>query len=406
MADTLVFGLPNPNLDERQGLWGPYWTSPLIGVVVYFSFEGSVSEPHASRTTDGGANWSSLGDIGTGNARDLACWFDQETPGDSGTLVHVVWMDANSSRVVYNTVDVSDGSIGTEVEIDTGVTVTTTPWDQRCGITKTVSGNLIVAFSTQAEVECYRSDDNGATWDDIADVFESATEEDWILLFPAATGDDDDACCLYWDRSEDAISVKMLDNSANSWTEKAGWSSQVDDLIHINMDGAVRHSDGHIIVVNHNNDDDAGDDLEAHEITPDSISSPTVSALTSVATNIAESAQCAVIINQQNDDLYVAYLLGGTWLSSVTPTFTKSDDGGSTWDSPTTYGESADDHRLIHGGHTVGNDGGRIQWAFYDDDDHDVYVNLTNDIEIAAAAAAGVNLTAAVYHQRYHNLAL
>jgi hypothetical protein len=45
-----------------------------------------------------------------------------------------------------------------------------------------------------------------------------------------------------------------------------------------------------------------------------------------------------------------------------------------------------DDYRIMHGGRTVGDDGGFVQWSFFDDDDVAIYVNLVNDIAIAASA--------------------
>ncbi|KKM66931.1 hypothetical protein LCGC14_1476210 [marine sediment metagenome] len=387
MVDTLVENTVTADLDERNGAFGPYWSDVSTGEQIHQDDVGNLM--HA-RTTDKGASWTTT-QIAVASALQVACWYDRETPGDTGTLVHIAFFDLiGDDFVFYITLDVSDGTIGTKRTVDSTITGGFFPADHRIAITKTVSGNLIVAFSTLTEVECYRSDDAGVTWTDRADVFETATEKDWCLLFPAAMADDDDACAMFWDRSANAITLKMYDESANTWTEFATAiaATAVDDAIHMNMDGAVRHSDSHILVAWHSDDDTTGDDLQTADLTVDSIASPTVTAKTNVVTNQAESAQVAVFINQQNDDVYVAYLKGGTWTSTVDVVYHLSDDGMATWGTEQAYSESvADDFRLVHAGRTVGNAGGRYQPSFYDDDQTDIYVNETNDIEIAAAGA-------------------
>lgn len=387
MADTLVETAVQSSLDQRTALWGPYWSDESTGIVVFVDDGVDLS---FARTTDGGANWSTT-EIDVGTVQAVACWYDKETPGDVGTLVHMTWIDFATNDVYYRTLDVADGSLGTQRTVD-GTMTAGSLGQNRIAITKTVSGNIIVAFVTASEIECYKSTDNFATaGTDIADVFEVAGQYDWCLLFPAATADDNDACALFWDASANELSVKMWDDSAGTWTETSISGSMSDDILHINMDGAVRHSDSHVLVAAHSNDDDAGDDLMTWDLTVDSIAAPTVTARTNIFTDQGESAQVSVFINQQNDDVYVAYLKGGTWTATVDVVFHISDDGMGTWGAEQAYSESApDDFRLVHAGRTVGDDGGRYQPSFYDADEVDIYINETNDIEIVAAAPAVV----------------
>ena len=69
------------------------------------------------------------------------------------------------------------------------------------------------------------------------------------MLYPANTGDDADAAAIFWDRSADIISVKMYDDSANTWTKNPMLTSVVDDTTDISMDASTRHSDGFILGV-------------------------------------------------------------------------------------------------------------------------------------------------------------
>jgi hypothetical protein len=383
MADTTVYSSIIGTLDESNNLWGPYWTDKDTGTVVFIS---SGNEAFQRRTVDGGSSWSGQAIIFDGTIMNVACWYDQETPGDSGTILHVVTLDTGGA-CKYRTVNISTGVRGTQRTVVSGLTVSSTKSENRIAITKTVSGNIIVAYSTQSEIGCLKSDDLFATaGTSIADPFETPTEEDWLLLYPANTGDDNDACGIFWDRSANKISIKMYDDSEDDWTETENALDRHDNLTYINMDGAVRHSDRKIMFVSHTDPDTVVDVLVASVINPNSIDSPSFPNTSLIYNSQAESAQCSVLINQQNDDVYVAYLKGGTWLSEMDIVFHKSDDGMSTWGSEQAYNETTDDNRLVHGGRTIGDSGGRVQWSWYNDDLADIFVNLVNDIEISAVS--------------------
>ena len=348
MADKSVATAVDTTLDQI-GVFGPYWIDTQKAIIIYSDDGDDLS---FARTTDGGDNWS-ITEIEVGEVRGIASWFDQETPGDTGTLVHVAWLDNSGDDAKYVTVDVDDGTVGTIRTIDSGISVSITAALNRIAITNTVSENIILAFSTQAEIECYKSGDNFATaGTSIADPYETAAAEDWLLLYPANTGDDNDACGIFWDRSANTISIKMYDDSGNSWTETAISIGPADNSTYINMDGSIRHSDSHLLLAFHSAPDSSSDQLITRDITVDSIASPTITAKTNIFTSQGESAQIGMIINQQNDDVYVAYLKGGTWLSSTDVVFHKSDDGMGTWGSEEAYSETTDDNRVVHGGNS------------------------------------------------------
>ena len=109
---------------------------------------------------------------------ELAAWYDQETPGDSGSLLHLAFLDDDNSDFYYRTVDIETGTLGTLRTINSSVSVDGNPTRNLVGLTQTVSGNLIAVVSTQTEHWGFKSDDSGATWDAITSPFETATEED------------------------------------------------------------------------------------------------------------------------------------------------------------------------------------------------------------------------------------
>ena len=196
---------------------------------------------------------------------------------------------------------------------------------------------------------------------------------------------------LYWDGSASEISVKMYDDSADTWTETVVVTGMTKDENHINMGLAVRHSDGAILWAAHSDDDNSSDDLRTGEIIPDSLASPTITAKTNIFTNQAESAQTFVWINQQNDEVRVGHLKGSpTWQATTLAVFHISTNGMTSWGAEQAYGEdTADDFRRFTAGRTVDDAGGRFQPVFYNDDLGNIYVNENNDAEITAAGGGG-----------------
>ena len=383
MADTLIFGTLDTVSAIRAVPLGPYWSDESTAVVIFG--DGALDISFA-RTTDKGATWA-ITEILTGSTVQIACWYDKETPGNTGTLLHIVWVDAISGQnIYYQTLDVATGNLGTRRIIDDTISVGGNN-EHRIAITQAVNGNLIVAFTTNTDVECYRSTDSGVNWTSRADVYETATEHDWCLLFPADV-DAGDVAAIFWDKSANTISLKMYDDSANSWTEINIDTDSVASPDHMHMDGSLRLSDKHILLAAHSSFDNTTDDLRTYDLTVDSIASPTVTDKTNVFTNQVESGQVSVFINQQNNNVYVAYIKGGTWQSTTDVVFHKSTDGMAVWGTEQVYSEAtADDIRTVSAGRTVGNDGGRYQPAFYNDDLRDLFVNEVNDVEVAAAAA-------------------
>lgn len=394
MADTLITAAIAATNGQRQTPWGPYWANPTDAVAIYVDDGNDLA---AMFTGDGGATWGNFAQAEGGNAVGVACYFEPETPGITGDVVHVTWMDIGTNDFRYASVDISTQTWSAVTSIIGGATGGTRNL-LRTAVTETRDGNLLMTYVDQTAgiSGCERSVDGGASWAARADPYE-ANVADFILLFPANTADPADAAALFWDRSANAISVKMYDHSANTWTETAILVGMTEDSNYQGWDGATLHSDGLIYAGAWSAINNPAADLRTFTINPNSIAAPTIDTSTAnVVTNQDASGGCAILINQQNDDIYIAYLKGGAWLTSVIPVYHLSGDQMASWGVEQAYGESADDHRRIHAGRTVGDNGGFFQPVFYDDDDVAIYVNLPNDVAIAAAAALTIALTGTV----------
>jgi hypothetical protein len=387
-ADTTVSSVAFATTHNVAGLWGPYWIDTLTGLIV---FVDSGFDVNVARTTNGGATWTPT-EVEDGVHRQMSVWFDQETPTDSGTLVHILWLDsadtAGSQDAKYVNVDISDGAVGTIRTVDGGITVSTTGDANKAAITKAVNGTLVAAFSTQNEIQAYKSTDLFVTPTHIVnDVFESGTQEDFLNLFPANV-DAGDVAGIFFDRSANEVSVKMFDDSEGTWSETSIVAAADGGQTYNMMDQAVRHSDRFILGCQWNDYDAATADLVTYTVNPNSIATPPVNTGTAaVVENLAESVQCAMLINQQTNDVYVAYLKGNTlWETDADVVYQASTDDMATWNGETAYSETLDDARRVHAGRTVGDSGGFFQPAWFDVDDADVFVNLVNDVAITAAA--------------------
>jgi hypothetical protein len=381
MADTTVDTTVDPNLNIRVQESGPVWTDASTGYIIY---EDDAFDVVYQKTANGGATWGSPVTVHTGTVARLSIWFDKWTTGDAGTKIHIAYVDGGSEDVFYRDLDTSGDTLGTARTVFAGVSFVFGGWTSgTVSITKSRGGYLYVGFWGDAGGEngFFRSTDAGVNWTSRAALADDDSV-DAILLRPSNEADDQDIWCIYWDRSADEISLKTYDDSGNSWSETSVETSMADAVNYHTMAASIRQSDGHLILAAWSELDATTADLMVWDIN----GSGSITAKTDVVTNLAESSQVSVFINQQNDDIYIAYLKGGTWESTVDVMYKKSTDGGASWGAEQAYSEAAaDDLRLVTSGLGVGDDGGIFQPVWFNDDLDDLFVNLVNDVVISAA---------------------
>lgn len=390
MADTVVEANGQSSIENSAGLWGPYYISPSVGAKVALDNGDDVN---VYRTTDGGSTWTPTEVDATG-AVSLRCFVDKEVPGDAENLIHIWWLNSTNGVLKYRTFDISGNSLGTERTVATIVSGESASVSSRMAGCKTRNGNLLIAGRVSAVTNTifhYRSTDAGANWTSRAAIWENVGS-DCGNYYPANTGDGADAALLYQDDSVPELSVKMYDDSADTVTEtvvRTGFdpgSAAAAEAQH-SWDAALRHSDGVICYAGWNAVNSATADLVTGTLNPNSIAAPTAANTTNVLTDTAASGGCAVAVDQNTDEVFVAYLKGGTWQATVDVKFKKSADGMSTWGAEQNYSEdAADDYRRVTGPRSIVDTGGIVQWAWFDDDDADIFINLTNDVVIPAAA--------------------
>ena len=404
MAELTVYNsvLANGELTTRRA------TVAASSTVVYFFYIDSADgELKYKKSSDGGANvGSAVAVSATSTVHAFDLWFDKWTPGNTGTLIHIAYNDQDADDCFYDQLDVSDDSLTGRVAAfastafnagNDGLSNTF------CSITRAQGGNLYIVGSGDSQLAgpswFVRSTDGGANWGNRTSPIEGASSDQELLL-PGNTSDTQDIACIYWDADADALSVKMHDDSANSWTETSIATSIVDQAVSLThqLNASIRHSDKHLIVVVHTNVDPNAHSINAYDVNPNVISSVPVSTLTQLDNSVDDAAGVAVCINQNNNDIYVATIGlndgSQTYGGSVDIYYQVSTDDGSTWGGQVQVSTTRDDHRAVWA--DLGTPNGLFLPFWHNDDLNDVLTDSAKGVALTITAALTGTITASV----------
>jgi hypothetical protein len=403
-ADVTIDDSIDNELHAGQVRGGPYWKSALIGYIIYI--DGN-HELVWSKTTDGGANWSAAVEFGFDSIVAVDAWADWQTPGDEGTVIHIICHSCESNNVEYVWLDTSDDSDGSDTIVacqGTGSFQTTIARAYSfCTISKTCGGNIVVVgrYHDNADTNheyAYKSAD-GDTWTSITSPLEG-NDDDTFLAFPANLTDEDDWWLLFHDSNVYDLSLKTYDDSGDSWDEDTIDADIVSITTYIVFGGAVRLSDGHLIVCAWTEWDSATSDLKCWDITD----GDTITAKTNVRENSAESFQAAIMVTSSK--IFVAYIRGTGLGSACKVYYDYSEDGGANWEGEQSYQENAeDDMRYLSAGAPSSSGTGLFLPIFSNDDLNDLFCSTTNAVALAVnyEESASVSVGVAVSASRLPN---
>ena len=316
----------------------------------YFFYIDSGGSTVYSKTTNGGATWGAA--VLVGSTTDVAfdVWYDQWTPGDSGTKIAVWTFGTGNDTIICDIMDTTTDTWVGGGPVFSGASAVAGR-GAFCSGTKTRSGYYYCAFDIDAGAErgLVRSTDGGTTWSANLDVNFVEATIDQCLLFPATgTGDNNDMIAIYHDASADQLSKKGWDSSTGVQATETNLTGCIENTIDLTGQmgfwAAVRHSDGHLILASFSDRDTATSSLEMTDLLGDFSGFPTF--LTGITFNIDDIYHPAVFIDQNTNAIYVAYngkRDGSEVLGTTTKIYyTKSTDGGTTWTSGNTaYQEGA-----------------------------------------------------------------
>lgn len=390
MADVKVADA-NSGGGNLPSPWGPYWTSETTG---YLVIKITGPQPHIAifKTTDGGATWTgqdTANDPVAQNVMSMAVWMEKETPGDTGTKLLVTYIRRTDDDVRFIAFDTATDTWGTEVQVAATFTVSAAVDASDVGVAKMRGGNIIVAARGDlvGSSGAWKSTDGGSSWSAVADPYD-ASANDWLRLFPGNEADNQDGWAVYVDDSANEVDFLLYDDSANTWTltNIATGINNTVGTVKTFFDGAIRHSDHHLLLAIWNDRDVAAADLLTFDIN----GSGSITAKGNIVTDSDDCYGVALLIDQNDDTVYAAYIGSEdgtqTFFTATQVFYKSSSDGMATWGAQTAYGTDNDDIRAVSAGHSVTSDGGRFMPAWYNDDLLDVLVNVGNDVEIAGGS--------------------
>ena len=161
------------------------WITPLIGYQFYARQDTNVAEALCYvKTSNGGQTWGSSVKVNSSalapnRAYLFSVWYDQWTPSDTGTKIHLGWYDnagdAGLTYMRYRALDTSNDSLGTEVNLQPfGTLASILGWNSvGISVTKARGGNLHVWCRSNASGSYpahWRSTDGGAIWTNVGNL--------------------------------------------------------------------------------------------------------------------------------------------------------------------------------------------------------------------------------------------
>lgn len=366
---------------------------PTGGDTVYAFAINSSSNVQWVKSTNKAATWGSPTTI-RGLGRGIAIWFDKWTPGDSGTIIHIVIHGNTDGNLYYYALDTSDDSLSTEVTAADGTNGDTGGLfvEHGTGIVKAVGGNLYASLKTNNGATgtwqlFAGSTDGGATWDDTLQTTGHYDDAgDTLILLPDEdAADTNDIQAAYLDRLNGILTCKKYDQSGDSWSEgSAVVSSITDNTDYIHMSFAPDHTTGkNVGLVWTESFSGTGD---CKHIT--NLSAGTVG--TDMLTNATYRGIVGIFVDQNTGDHYGGYL-EDQGSGNHRPRYKKWN--GTSWSTAADLGQGAgndDDYKDISLGLSSPGAAACVMVALYaDEDDSLVYAGADGAVTITTSGATG-----------------
>ena len=341
-ADVIIAG--GVGVNNRNGIQSGYPVKTADNTIYYFYIDQG-QNLYWIKTTDAGLEWTDPAPVTAAVVvQTLSVWFDKWTPGNSGTLIHLAYQESNDDNVFYRNFDVSSDSMVAQTTIFDGGT-TGTIANCCVAITRTIGGNLLCMGDIDGGTEVFvsRSVDVGANW--TARATTGGPEgADYYLLFPGFAADNQDAICIFWDRSASEISRKLYDDSGDAWSEDSiatSMTAVASSTATPHFSGVADDANNKILLIAWNARDTANADLRFWTIDESAITEGTAV----VSNGTDDQTLCALALQTSTGDLYAFY--GGksdgseTVGTAINIYYKISTDDGATWGAETKISETA-----------------------------------------------------------------
>jgi hypothetical protein len=297
--------------------------SDQVGYRFYRDAAGSCSY---SKTTNGGSSWGIAVTIDAQtDCASIAVWYDQWTPNDFGTNIHIVTMDENPDELWYNRLDTASDTrlMGTApVNItSTNQGGTFTAGVNAVTITKSTGGDLYVGVSDASDsfvISCLSSSNCGTLggWYEPGGTRFMDLDNDWNILLPLTTGS---ILLINRDISANTLRSRVWDGS--SWS--ASWlnidTNAVESATYDVSMAAVLDPNSGDVYLAYGADHDNYTTLD-HDVRTAKYSSGSWTGTTAVFTNRAARGlhNVAIALDTNTSTVYVGYVLRTTPATATT----------------------------------------------------------------------------------------
>lgn len=146
-----------------------------------------------SKTTDGGDTWGARVQVDTQtDCVAVSVWYDQWTPGDTGTIIHIATFDTGNDEIFYNSLDTSSDTllVGTSISTMPGVATTYAAGTNVVSITKATDGFVYVNIDDSNGTHLRRCSTNcgvSGSWS-AAGTPPQGNANSWSMLMPLPGG--------------------------------------------------------------------------------------------------------------------------------------------------------------------------------------------------------------------------
>ncbi len=176
-----------------------------------------------SKTTDGGATWGAAVTVDSQtDCISIAVWYDQWTPGDTGTRIHIATIDTSVDDIWYSSFNTANDTFDNtifNISDNAAYGGTLTAGTNYVSITKSTTGALYAATldgSDSIVMQCTANCTTDANWVENSPTF--TLGNDPPILLPQASGA---VMLLQWDISADDLQHKIFNGT--SWD--ANWTT-------------------------------------------------------------------------------------------------------------------------------------------------------------------------------------
>lgn len=313
--------------------------SDTVGYAFYVGNDGTC---YYRKTADSGASWSSATQFADPtDCSNVAVWYDQWTPGDTGSQIHIVTMHNSTNDLRYNRLDTTTDTLllGTSpVDATVGQTPTLSIGANIPTITKGTDGTIYLAISDDADAfvqECSSSCNLAGSWSETGTNPMATNIGDMQLLVPLLGGE---ILLISRVRTSDNILSKVWNNTSwdTSWTALDG-SAPENATYELALSAVTNPVTGRVHVVyvaDHNNFSTADHDIRTAYFEGGSWTTGT-NILTNDSRGITE---VALALDRNTGDVYATYGLRSTlevatstdiyWASSTATMLSWSGDTG------------------------------------------------------------------------------